>query len=365
MKSLRLAIIGGGHLGKIHARLASGLPDTRIAAVVETDPAAASAVASELGLPVTASLADVEREIDAAIIATPTMTHFQIASRLLKRGIHLLVEKPFTATAPQADQLVDVAAANNLVIQVGHVERFNPAFEKAVSLMPHARHIEARRTSGYTFRSADIGVVHDLMIHDIDLVCSFTESPLVEVRATGVAVFGPHEDIAEARLQFADGTVACLKASRCSFDPARRIAWYSEDGYIEVDLAGGKIRSAAVPKTFCRTTPRDASRLDPQSRNRIRDKLFSEIFPFQEIPATPANAIQQEQLEFVQSIRTGKSPRCDGKAARRAIAIAQDIVDCISRHKWCDGETVRVGAQTEAACVPTVISPLLRYGRAA
>jgi predicted dehydrogenase len=365
MKNLRLAIIGGGHLGKIHARLAAALPDTQIVAVVETNPVAARTIASELGLTVSANLAEVEREIDAAIIATPTMTHFQIASRLLKRGIHLLVEKPFTATAPQADQLVDLAAAKNLIVQVGHVERFNPSFEQAVALMPHARHVEARRCSGYTFRSSDIGVVHDLMIHDIDLVCSLTESALVEVRATGVAVFGPHEDIAEARLQFADGTVACLKASRCSFDPARRFAWYSEDGYIDVDLSAGKIRVASIPSTFCRKSHRDVSALDTPDRNRIRDNLFSEVFPLQEIVVAPANAIQQEQQEFVHSIRTGKAPRCDGRAARRAIAIAQDIVDCISRHKWCDGENVRIGAQTESACVPRVINPLVRYGRAA
>lgn len=347
MSHLRLAIIGGGHLGRIHTRLAAQLPETKIIAVVEPNPQAAAAIAEEFGVDTVGDLSQIDSEIDAAIVAAPTQMHFQIADRLLRRNIHLLIEKPITTTAPQADRLIDVAEQNGLVLQVGHVERFNPAFEHSASALPRARYVDACRMSGYTFRSTDIGVVHDLMIHDIDLICSLVDSPLVETRAVGISVFGPHEDIAQARLEFSDGTVANLTASRCSFEPTRRISWFSEDGYVAADLASGTVQSVVVSALVNKEIRRDVSDLLPHENKLVRESLFESVLPVQTTTLAPQNAIQKEQQDFVDSIRTGRLPRVDGRAGRRAVAIAQSILDSISQHQWQDGDSTRVGHQAQ------------------
>jgi predicted dehydrogenase len=345
VSTLRLAIIGGGHLGKIHSRLAANLPDTKLVAVVEPDPDAAAAIAGETGCRTVPDLTGVENDIDAAIIASPTHTHFQIADRLLRRNIHLLIEKPVTTTAPQADRLIDLADQNQLVLQVGHVERFNPAFELALATLPAARYIESNRLSRYTFRSTDIGVVHDLMIHDIDLICAVVDSNLIETRAVGISVFGPHEDIAQARLEFADGTVANLSASRCSFETTRKISWFAEGGYVAADLAAGSVRSAGVSAMINRDARRDVAGLSADQKHLVRESLFESVLPMQTHTVAPQNAIQNEQMDFVNCIRNGEQPRVCGRAGRRAVAIAQCILDSISRHQWLDGQASRVGHQ--------------------
>ncbi len=347
MSCLRLAIIGGGHLGRIHTRLAAQLPDTKLVAVVEPNPEAAAAIAAEFGCRTVDDFSKIDNEIDAAIVAAPTPTHFQIADRLLRRNIHLLVEKPITTTAPQADRLIDLADQNGLILQVGHVERFNPAFEHSAATLPVARYFDACRMSGYTFRSTDIGVVHDLMIHDIDLICSLVDSPLIETRAVGISVFGPHEDIAQARLEFSDGTVANLTASRCSFESARKISWFSENGYVAADLATGIVRSAVVSAFINKDLRRDVADLLPHQNKRVRESLFESVLPVQTTTLEPQNAIQKEQQDFVDSIRTGRQPRVDGRAGRRAVAIAQSILDSISKHQWQDGQSSRVGHQAQ------------------
>jgi predicted dehydrogenase len=251
-----------------------------------------------------------------------------------------------TTTAPQADHLIQLAERHGLVLQAGHVERFNAAFEHAVARLPVARYFEATRASCYTFRSTDVGVVLDLMVHDIDLVCSLTSSPLVDARGTGIAVFGPHEDMAEARLEFADGTVANLRASRCSFQPCRQVAWYSEDGFVSADLAAGTVQSVGVSPAISPDTPRDVQEMKPAMRQAVRDDLFGSVLPLETVEVPPQNAIECEHRDFVHSIRTGAAPRVSGRDGRRAVAIAQSIIESINQHRWSDGTAHRTGAQT-------------------
>ena len=253
MSLTKVAVIGGGHLGRIHARLLKQNPGVRLIGVADVLPESRQALAAELAIPTYDDYRKCLAEADAVVIATPTATHYAIAVDLLSQGIHCLIEKPLTNTTPQADHLIQLADHHQAVLQVGHVERFNPAFEKAAATLPNPRYLEAQRMSSYTLRSVDVGVVIDLMIHDIDLIGSLVDSPLVETRAVGVSVFGPHEDIAQARLEFANGTVANLTASRCSFQPTRAISWFNEQGFVSADLSCGELQHVGLSEMLTGT----------------------------------------------------------------------------------------------------------------
>lgn len=345
MNPLRIAVIGAGHLGRIHTRLLLERQDCQLVTVVEPDAAVAARISEEFHCETTAGIDGLGARIDAAVVAAPTHAHYQIADRLLRQGIHVLMEKPMTTTAPQADHLVRLATAHQVVLQVGHVERFNPAFETARSLMPRARYLEASRMSGYTFRSIDVGVVHDLMIHDIDLVCSLVNSRLVDCQAIGIAVFGPHEDMAQARLQFENGAVANLSASRCSFERERRISWMSEDGYMAVDLDAGTVQSITPSQIVPNTVHRDVTGLTDETQQEIRNRLFESVLPMQTHQVQPANAIQEEHSEFIAAIAASAAPRVDGAAGRQAVAIAQSILESIANHQWQTESGWRQGHQ--------------------
>jgi len=219
VKHLRLAVIGAGRLGGFHAQKAAANPDVELVAVVDPVPAARNRVAAECHTRALADYRGLVGAIDAAIVAAPTRLHHRIGMDLAGEGVHLLVEKPLCSRLAEAEELVERAEKQGVVLQVGHVERFNPAFAAAAPYLVEPKYIEAVRASGFTFRSTDVGVVLDLMIHDIDLVLSLVGSPVQRVEAMGVSVLGGHEDAANARIQFASGCVATLSASRVSRAP--------------------------------------------------------------------------------------------------------------------------------------------------
>ncbi len=200
MSAIRLAIVGGGHLGRIHAKLAAANDQFTVVGVADPQSASRESVAQQLGLPVCADYRELLDKVDAAIVAAPTVAHYDIACCLLRAGIHTLVEKPLASTPDQARRLCQIASHHQRVLQVGHVERFNPIWTTAEPHLGKPKFIEAVRAGAYSGRSTDIGVVMDLMIHDIDLILSLDHSPLESVQASGMALLGSHEDIAEARL---------------------------------------------------------------------------------------------------------------------------------------------------------------------
>ena len=189
MSKLRVAVVGAGHLGKIHARLLSTQTDVELVGIADPSPAAQQQVLDQVETLAVSDFRKLIGKIDAAVVATPTRMHFEIASQLLTEKIHTLIEKPLTDSVSDAQELVHLADRNNCVVQVGHVERFNPAIQAALKLVGQPKFIQATRMSGYTFRSTDIGVVHDLMIHDIDLVNSMFPGDPSETRATGMSIF--------------------------------------------------------------------------------------------------------------------------------------------------------------------------------
>ena len=211
-----MAVIGVGHLGKEHARILAGLPEVELVGVADVNLEQAQAIAGRLACCAYASHRPLLHLADAAVLAVPTVHHYVLAAEFLRRGIPLLVEKPLASSLEQAEELVEIARRQRLVLQVGHIERFNPAFEALRRYHFQPKFVECERVGPFTGRSTDIGVVLDLMIHDLDLLLALIQSPVRSVEALGVAIFGGQEDIANARLQFANGCVANLTTSRAS-----------------------------------------------------------------------------------------------------------------------------------------------------
>jgi len=336
VKTLRLAVIGTGHLGRIHTRLLKGLEDVEdleLVGVVDPVASAREAAAKEFNTGAFACHTEVADQIDAAIIAAPTRHHHAIAASLLKKNVHVLVEKPITLDAEQADELVALAKQKKRVLQVGHVERFNPALAAAQPYVAQPKYIEATRASGYTFRSVDVGVVLDLMIHDLDVVLSLVRSKVVQVQALGVAVFGPHEDIAQARLTFENGCVANLTASRCSYEPQRSMNIFSGTGFAAIDF-GACTAKVVQPTEAIQSRDLDVHSMLPEEQADVRENLFESYLPVQELEVQRGNAILDELTDFVTSIRSRRSPVVCGQQGRDAVAVANRIINKIAAHRW-------------------------------
>ena len=330
---LRIAVVGAGHLGRFHAKLIGELDDVELVAVVDPIADAAHRVATECG---TAAIGEVDQlagKVDAAIVATPTRFHHTVGCKLLRSGIHVLMEKPLALNVAECDELVRLAAEQRCVLQVGHIERFNPALDQALPYLREPKYIEAARYSGYTFRSTDIGVVLDLMIHDLDVVMTLVGAPVVDVSAFGLALIGRHEDVARARLHFANGTIADLSASRVSYQAKRQMQVWSSSGHVNIDFA---TRSAVVaqPAAILRDGSFDPEQLPLEEKARLKDRIFEELIPLRHLEAGATNALLEEQRDFVTAIRTGRQPRVTGGHAREVIAVAERILASIANHRW-------------------------------
>jgi len=340
VSKLRIAVIGVGHLGQIHARLLSQVEGAELAAVVDPSEAARTAVAAQLSVPAHADHLPLLGKIDAAIIATPSRLHYSVASDLLAHGIHVFVEKPMTLNIGDADGLIGEASSRSLVLQVGHVERFNPAFEAAAPHLREPKYIEAARSGPFTCRSTDIGVVLDLMIHDIDIALSLVQDEVIAIEALGAAVIGPNEDWAQARLTFGGGCVANLFASRVSWQTQRSMQVVSQNGAATIDFGSRKAKrmliSASVAEGRIRINDLDAS-----ARTHVKDHLFADYLPLEELPVVETNALLEEQRNFAAAIRGQASVRVTGRDGRRALDVAERILAEVATHRW---EGTGVGA---------------------
>jgi predicted dehydrogenase len=235
MKNLRVGVVGVGHIGKNHARLYAETKAADFTAIYDTDASNAAQVAEQYKVRAAESLGQFAELVDAASIATPTSSHFAVAQPLLEKGKHLLVEKPIAEDTTQASQLAELAAQRQLVLQVGHVERFNPVLSALEARLTHPRFIEAHRLSPFPNRSTDIGVVLDLMIHDLEIILHLVRSPVQTIDAVGVPVLSRREDIANARIRFENGCVANITSSRISPERMRKIRVFQEDAYLSLD----------------------------------------------------------------------------------------------------------------------------------
>ncbi|HEY2893543.1 MAG TPA: Gfo/Idh/MocA family oxidoreductase, partial [Pirellulales bacterium] len=319
MKPLKLAVIGAGHLGRIHARLLKQMSDVEVIGVVDPVESARAAVASECGITAYADHHEVLEVAEGAVIATPTRHHHAVAIDFLRFGTPLLIEKPITESVGEANELVLLAERHGTLVQVGHIERFNPAFLAAADYIQRPRYVEAVRAAGFTGRSTDIGVVLDLMIHDIDLVLAMIGTPVVRVSALGFAVLGRHEDVAQVRLEFACGAVANLSASRVSYSatPKRQMQIWSERGFVSLDFAN-RTATAVSPSDAVRRHELDFNALEPTAKTACKERVATDILRVQPLEVAATNALAEELVDFVGSIRQNRQPRVTARQGRDA-----------------------------------------------
>ena len=356
MTRLRLAVIGAGHLGRIHTSLANTLDEFDVVGVVDPSNIARQRATEELGIETFASRDKLLGGfVDAAVVATPTALHHEIGLELLQNGVHVLMEKPLCRTALEADELVAAADRNGVILQVGHIEQFNPAFEAIRPFVDGPKYIESVRTSGYTFRSMDIGVVLDLMIHDLDIILSLVRSPVTEVHALGISLMGQHEDMAQARLSFQNGCVANLSASRTSFHTERTMQLYGEQAFATIDFAVPSARCVR-PSSHIRERKVNVAELPVKHRQYLKEHLFDELLPIEDLQIDPCNALLEELTDFAASILEHRAPRVTGRQGRQAIAVAERILQQIEAHRWNGDESGPVGPFAQATR-PVLSSP--------
>jgi predicted dehydrogenase len=238
---LKVGVAGVGHLGKIHAKLWKEVAGTELAGIFDVNTNEARTVADSLGVRTFASIEDMLDVVDALSIVTPTFAHYDTAILALERGKHTLIEKPITSTTAQATKIVNAAAKRDLRVQVGHVERFNPALLSAESYLQNPRFFESHRMAQFKPRGTDVAVVLDLMVHDIDVILSLVKSPVKSVDASGVAIVSEQLDIANARIKFVNGAVANVTASRISQTPMRKLRVFEQDAYLSIDFGGKSV----------------------------------------------------------------------------------------------------------------------------
>jgi predicted dehydrogenase len=325
MTALRVGVVGVGHLGKEHARILAGLDDVHLVAVADTNPIQAGMVAARWGTRAAADYRELLPLVDAAVVVVPTMQHHAVARAFLDAGKPVLVEKPLTADLAQADDLATRAGGRGLTLQVGHIERFNPAFEELCRRPLRPRYIRCERAGGFTGRSTDVGVVLDLMIHDLDLVKALVPVPVVSVTAIGTSVLGGHEDIAQARLTFADGCIADLSVSRVHPEAVRRLQVWGPEGYASADLATRKL-TLTQPGAGLRAGRLDPRRLDAAGLAALKADLFTTHLQTLEMDChNPVDQLTRELQDFVHCVQTGARPRVDGEAGREAVALAEEV----------------------------------------
>ncbi len=331
---LRVAVIGTGSLGKEHARIYADLASSRdvtFAGVFDTSSEAARVVAEKHDVQAFTSLEQAADAADAFSIVTPTSTHFTTARMLLERGRHVLVEKPMTDNAADATALVELARTRGGVLQVGHVERFNPVFQRLQEMAPEPRFIEAHRLSPFPARSTDIGVVLDLMIHDLDIILAFVKAPVVGFDAVGIPVLSKSEDIANVRLRFANGCIANVTASRVSTERLRKIRVFSggtQPAYVSLDyraqtgyvlrLAKGDEKESSLFKKLLHA--RDSSIVVEYAGKRIVREP---------VPIDKEEPLKLELRAFVRCVTEKNTPLVSGEAAKRALDLAFAITQQI------------------------------------
>ena len=334
MTRLRMAVLGVGHLGQHHARILAGFPDVDLVGVVDANPDQADAVAARLGTRAFDQFEPLLDRVDAVSVVTPTSFHYPVAAEVLRRGVSALIEKPICKTVDEADDLIAFARDTGAILQVGHIERFNPAFEELARRPITPKFIEAERHGPFTGRSTDIGAVLDLMIHDLDLILALVPGPVREVSAVGGAVLGGHEDMVNARIVFETGCVAHVTASRISARPKRRLRIWAPEGYAGIDFVSRKLHLVQVSDEVRRHGLR-IDRMDGPAKARLKDEVFGRHLEVQHADCDRrSDQLTAELRHFVDCVRTGATPRVTGEAGRDALALAHRVLESVRGHQW-------------------------------
>ncbi|HZP34622.1 MAG TPA: Gfo/Idh/MocA family oxidoreductase [Candidatus Acidoferrales bacterium] len=308
-RPVRVAVVGAGDFGRNHARVYRRLEAVELVAIVDSNSERARSVASEFGTSVFPDLGALTGCVDAATVAVPTSEHARVGCRLMELGIDVLVEKPIAASLSEADLLLAAARRHGRILQVGHLERYNPAFIAVLPIIKEPLYFEVHRLGVFSPRSLDIDVVYDVMIHDLDILLALTDSPVSSIHALGIPVITDKVDIAHARLEFDSGAVANLTASRVSTERVRKLRFFQHHEYISLDYAR-----------------QDALRI------RVRQPVPQPQFDFERIPTHQEEPLAAELRAFVEAVRERKVPLVDGRAGRRALELADKVMAGILEH---------------------------------
>ena len=334
MGKVRTAVIGVGSLGQHHARICRQLPNVELVAVADVLEERAKEIGLKNSVPWVTDYRELLPDIDAACLVVPTVRHFDIASDLISAGKSVLVEKPMTATLAEADALCRLAQESDVTLQVGHIERFNPVMQAVDECGITPLFIESHRLSPYKFRSSDVGVVLDLMIHDLDIILHLTDSPIESVDAVGVNIIGASEDIANVRIRFQSGCVANITASRCALKTIRKMRIFGPEGYIGLDF--GKTHAMLVTKSGAF----DAAQYAVHGRS-LADPCgatagfrFEDLLDVKEIELNECEPLVVEIESFANCVLDGVSPVVCAADGRKAIEAAEKVLESIRSNAW-------------------------------
>jgi len=323
MSKLKVGVIGTGHLGKLHTKMFKSIENCELIGIYDSNSSQAKSVSDEYKVPAETSLEDLLKKVDAVSIAATTTAHYEIAKKCFENGVHVFIEKPITATIKEAEELVEISEKKKLNLQVGHIERFNPALVSMEKYIDEPKFIQTDRLAQFNPRGTDVAVVLDLMIHDIDIILSLVKSDVVDVQANGVAVVSDHLDIANARLQFANGAVANVTASRISQKKLRKMRIFQKDSYIALDFVTGVAEAYRLLPMGGQVEPAQISFGEIGIGNK-RKKLVYEQPEQKEL-----NALQYELQLFVDSVIKKTKPLVSGIDGLRALKVAQIIIQKI------------------------------------
>jgi len=310
-----VAVVGAGEFGRNHARVYRELPSAELIGIYDKNPERAKQIAAEFQTRSFASLDDLRGQVDAATVAVPTIDHANVGARLMELGLDVLVEKPMASNLAEADALLAAATKFSRVLQVGHVERFNPAVIAVEPILNRPLFFEVHRLGFFTPRSLDVDVIYDLMIHDLDILLTLVKEPVTEVKAVGIPVLTDKVDIAHARLEFTGGAVANITASRVSTERVRKVRFFQQHEYVSLDYARRDALRVSVKKP------------GPQPE-----------FAFEKLNAPAVEPLHAELEEFLDCVRTRREPRTGGHAGRAALDLAQRVMASIQEH----GERVQL-----------------------
>jgi predicted dehydrogenase len=305
----RVAVVGVGEFGQNHARVYREIESAKLVCVVDRDAARAAQIAAEFGAAAVSDLEALRGQVDAVSLAVPTVQHAAIGARLLAMGIDVLVEKPMATSLAEADLLIEAAKRGGRILQVGHVERFNPAVTAVEPVLNRPLFFEVHRLGVFTPRSLDVDVIYDVMIHDLDILLALLREPVSEVKAVGIPVLTDKVDIAHARLEFSGGAVANVTASRVSTERVRKMRFFQQHEYISLDYAR-----------------RDALRVRVARPGPLPE------FAFEKLPTEPVEPLRAELESFLEAVRTRRVPRVDGRAGRAALELADRVMASIQEH---------------------------------
>ena len=315
----KIGVVGAGHLGEIHLKILKNAPFVNLVGFFDSDPEVRKSVKSSLNIKSFSSYKELIENSDVVDIVTPTLSHYKCAKEALLANKHVFIEKPVTHTVEEVKKLITIAQITNRKVQVGHVERFNPAFTEAKKLIHHPKFIEVHRLAQFNSRGTDVSVIHDLMIHDLDIVLHIVKSPIKSINASGVSVLSNTPDIANARIEFINGCVANITSSRMSLNNVRKSRFFQKNAYVSVDFLNRshefiRLDSNKIPKnnlTGLNNQPKESVLVQTESNSKL-------------------NPIEEELKSFISSIESNINPIVDLKSAQMALQLTTDIVEQIT-----------------------------------